>query len=232
MTLFDKRDNKKRLIALLEEWGFVLYGKKHSSNGEELVYLRNFEPLYNLANPKSTYPFISKRTNMFLVPIYPKYHTELLPDSILREEVTDDFDAISKAFISRSLETGLNAGDLIIFYRTGGLYKSVISTVGIVEKIILDIKNENDFISKCRNRSIFTDDELRKHWNYNKALRPFIVNFLYAYSFPKRITLKDLIDLCIITDIESTPRGFHKISSEQFNLIIRETKSDARLIVD
>lgn len=171
--------------------------------------------------------------------LYPQYHTELLPDSILRTESKNDFvenephrNAISKVYISRSLEKGLHAGDVIIFYRTGGYHKSVISTIGIVENIITDIKDEHDFISKCRKRSIFTDDELRKHWNYKKTMRPFIVNFLYVYSFPKRITLKDLIDLGIIKDIESAPRGFQKISIEQFGLIMKETKTDARLIVD
>ena len=108
----------------------------------------------------------------------------------------------------------------------------MITTIGIVENIIIDIKDEHDFISKCRKRSIFTDDELKKHWNYNKTMRPFIVNFLYVYSFPKRVNLKELIDFGIIRDIESAPRGFQKISPEQFTLIMKETKSDARIIVD
>lgn len=146
VTIFDKRDDEKRLIALLEEWGFVLHGKKHSSSGGELVFVRDFTPAYNPAKPKSTYPFISRKTNIFLVPIKPEYHTELLPDSILTTETTSDFienephrNAISKTYISRSREKGLNAGDLIIFYRSGGLYKSVISTIGIVENIITKI---------------------------------------------------------------------------------------------
>jgi hypothetical protein len=239
VTIFDKRDDEKRLITLFEEWGFVLHGKKRSLSGEELVYVRNFQRVYNQANPKITYPFFSSKANIFLVPIKPEYHTELLPDSILRTESKDDFvenephrNAISKVYISRSLEKGLNTGDVIIFYRTGGYYKSVITTIGIVENIIIDIKDEHDFISKCRKRSIFTDDELKKHWNYNKTMRPFIVNFLYVYSFPKRVNLKELIDFGIIRDIESAPRGFQKISPEQFTLIMKETKSDARIIVD
>ncbi len=108
----------------------------------------------------------------------------------------------------------------------------MISTIGIVEKVIIDIKDEHDFISKCRKRSIFTDEELKKHWDYKKPMRPFIVNFLYAYSFPKRIILKDLIDLGIIKNIESAPRGFQKITTNQFNIIMRETKTDESIVVD
>lgn len=239
VTLFNNRDDEKRLISLFEEWGFTLHGKKNTSSGEELVYVRNFKPAYDAQNSKLTYPYLSRRVNTFLVPIYPDYHTELLPDSILRTESTADFvdnephrNAISKVYISRSLGKKLSTGDIIIFYRTGGFHKSVLSTIGVVEKIILDIKGEQDFISKCRKRSIFTDEELKKHWNYKKSLRPFIVNFLYVYSFPKRINLKRMIEVGIIKDIESAPRGFQKITINQFNKIIKETKTDESIIVD
>ena len=239
VTIFDKRDDEKRLIVLFEDWGFKLHGKKQSSSGQELVYVRSFQPAHDSKNPKWTYPYLSRRENVFLVSIRPPYHTELLPDSILKTESPGDFidnephrNAISKVFISRSLEKGLGVGDLIIFYRTGGYYEAVISTIGIVEKVIIDIKDEQDFINKCRKRSIFTDEELKEHWNFNKAMRPFIVNFLYAYSFPKRIILKDLIDLGIIKNIASAPRGFTKITTNQFNIIMRETKTDESIVVD
>lgn len=239
VTIFDKRDDEKRLIVLFEDWGFKLHGKKQSLSGQELVYVRSFQPAYDSKNPKYTYPYLSRRADVFLVPIRPEYHTELLPDSILRTESPEDFvdnephrNAISKVYISRSLDKSLDVGDIIIFYRTGGYYKGVISTIGIVEKVIIDIKDEHDFISKCRKRSIFTDEGLKKHWNYKKNMRPFIVNFLYAYSFPKRIILKDLIDLGIIKNIESAPRGFTKITTNQFNIIMRETKTDESIVVD
>lgn len=239
VTIFDKRDDEKRLIVLFEDWGFKLHGKKQSSSGEELVYVRSFNPAYDSKHPKYTYPYLSRREDAFLVPIYPDYHTELLPDSILKTESAEDFvdnephrNAISKVYISRSLDKSLDIGDIIIFYRTGGYYRGVISTIGIVEKVIIDIKDEDDFISKCRKRSIFTDEELKKHWNYKQTMRPFIVNFLYAYSFPKRINLRELIDLGIIKNIESAPRGFQKITTNQFNIIMRETKTDESIVVD
>ena len=71
ITIFDKRDEQKRLIGLLEEWGFILHGKKQSSSGEELVYVRNFKTTFNPENPKLTYPFLSRKSKIFLVPIKP-----------------------------------------------------------------------------------------------------------------------------------------------------------------
>lgn len=235
VTIFDKREEQKRLISLLEEWGFHCHGKKQ----DELVYVRQFRPSFDPTNPRTTYPFISRNSNIFLVPIYPEYHTELLPDSILKTESPTNFvenqphrNAISKVYISRSLEKGLCCGDIIIFYRTGGFHKSVITTIGIVDRIILDIADEKDFISKCRKRSIFTDEELMEHWDHNKALRPFIVNFLYVYSFPKRPNMRRLVEVGIIRDVNSAPRGFEKITKDQFDIILKETESDASIIVD
>lgn len=86
VTIFDKRDEQKRLIILLEEWGFVKYGIKSTSNGNELVYVRDFTTQFSFDNPRLTYPFITLDSKIFIVPIYPEYHTELFPDSMLTTE--------------------------------------------------------------------------------------------------------------------------------------------------
>jgi predicted nucleic acid-binding protein len=236
VTIFDKRDEQCRLITLLEEWGFKLYGKKGDAG--ELVYVRNFEPDFNPQSPKETFPFISLEKSIFLVPIYPEYHTELIPDSILHTEVKQNFidnephrNAIGKVYISRSLERNLQSGDILVFYRTGGFYKSVVTTIAIVDNVYQSFSGEEDFINKCRKRSVFTDDKLREYWNYKKNSRPFLINFLYVYSFPNRINLKRLIELGVIRDVENAPRGFQKITKEQFYNIVKDTKSDESFII-
>jgi hypothetical protein len=120
VTVFDKRDDQKRLIALLLEWGFRLHGKKGEAG--ELVYVRDFKPDFNPGNPKVTFHFLGLKTNIFLVPIYPEYHTELLPDSYLRTESPMDYvgnephrNALSKVYICRSIERGVKKGNIIIF---------------------------------------------------------------------------------------------------------------------
>lgn len=240
VTIFNRRPEQERLIDLLENWGFVKYGNK----GEEHVYVRDFSSSYNNENPKLTFPFFSKNANVFLNPIYPEYHTNLLPDSILKTESPDNFlesqphrNAIRKVYVSRSWEKGLKSGDLIVFYRTkepekNAYYNSVISTIGIVEEVIFDIKDETDFILKCRKRSVFTDRELSDQWNYSQRSKPFIINFLCAYSFPKRINLAQLISFGIIKDIDSAPRGFQKITKPQFEKILMETGTDESIIVN
>ena len=246
VTIFDKREEQKRLILLLEDWGFKLFGEKNTINGKELVYVREFNPQFNIDNPKLTFPYVSKRTNIFMIPIYPDYHTELLPDSILTTESPYDFvenephrNAISKAYISRSIRKDIKKGDVIIFYRTaaGGrsaYYTSVITTLAICEGKIEDIKDENDFVLECRKRSIFDDNGLKEFWNYNPRYRPFIINLLYTRSFPtgKRINRQKLLELGVLTGGENEIRGLKKITKEQFEIILKETETDESIIVN
>ncbi|ABS56812.1 hypothetical protein Mboo_2298 [Methanoregula boonei 6A8] len=239
VTIFPKRPEQERLIQLLTDFGFTPHGIKTSKYGEELVYVRDFSPKVSLNTPKTTYPYLSKNARKFIVPIYPAYHTSLLPDSILQRESPADFienephrNAISKVYISRSYRKDLQSGDVIIFYRTGGYHQSVITTIGIVENVHKNIQSLEDFVWICRKRSVFSANELKEQWDKYPTIRPFVVNFLYAYSFPKRLTLQRLIQLGIITDIHSAPRGFELISEEAFEKIVLETGTDGHIIIN
>lgn len=235
VTVYDKRPEQRRLIDLLEQWGFVLWGTKGEG---ELVYVRDFSPQFNIENLKSCFPYISKGRNVYVVPIYPEYHTELLPDSILNtespEEFIEDFphrNCINKVYVSRAMEPYPNIGDILVFYRTGGYYKSVITTIGEVLEVKSDFLNENDFILYCRKKSVYPEQALRDMWRYSTR-KPFVVNFLYTYSFPHRINMKELIDLKVLLGVNDAPRGFKPITKEQFEIILKETRSDESFIID
>ncbi len=234
VTIFNQREEQRRLIDLLEQWGFVLWGNKN----EEFVYVRDFSKKVDFNNLRHTYPYISRNKDCFIVPIYPEYHTELLPDSILNNESPEEFiedfphrNAVSKVYISRALEPHPTEGDLLIFYRTGGYYKSVITTIGIVEEIRYDFLDEEDFVMYCRKSSIFPEDQLRKMWQHATS-KPFVVRFLYVYSFPYRINMSKLIELKILAGVNDPPRGFRKITKVQLDTILKETKSDESFIIN
>lgn len=235
VTVYDKRPEQRRLIDLLEQWGFVLWGTKGEG---ELVYVRDFSPQFNIEKLKSCFPYISKGRNVYVVPIYPEYHTELLPDSILNtespEEFIEDFphrNCINKVYVSRAMEPYPNIGDILVFYRTGGYYKSVVTTIGEVLEVKSDFLNENDFILYCRKKSVYPEQALRDMWRYSTR-KPFVVNFLYTYSFPHRINMKELIDLKVLLGVNDAPRGFKPITKEQFEIILKETRSDESFIID
>lgn len=239
VTIFDKREEQVRLINLLVDWGFEFYGNK---NGEEKIYTKNFNKktiIKEKYTPKKNYPFLYKNTNIFFVPIYPEYHTDLIPDSILHNENIHNFkdskphsNALSKVYISRSIYRDIKQNDIIIFYRTGGYFKSVITTIAIVENVMHNFNSFEEFKSKCKNRSALKESKLLEFWNYNSNNRPFLINFLYVYSFPKRMNLKQLIDLGIIKNIDDAPRGLKKISVNEFEKIISGTESKQDFIID
>lgn len=238
VTIFENTIEQKRLVRLIEEYGFYKHGTKTSSSGVENVYVKDMSPTIDKNDYKKSYPFMDANRSVFIVPIYPQYHTSLLPDSILTNENPDTFEeqesyrnAISKVYICRSFERNIKPGDIIVFYRTGGYYKSVVTTLGIVENVCTSITTSDEFINQCRSRSVFTNEELLEQWNYNRYNRPFVVKFLYAYSFPKLLNLKSLIELGIINDVGSAPRGFTKITREQFMKVIEETHTNENIII-
>jgi predicted nucleic acid-binding protein len=240
VTIFTKDTDQERLIALLSDWGFRPYGIKQSASGEERVLVRQFSPISNANNPVATYPYMSRSRRKFIVPIYPDYHTELLPDSILRTESPEDFienkpnrNAIRKVYISRSHRRDMARGDIVVFYRTasGGPahYTSVVTTLGIIESVVTPVVLLEEFVRLCRKRSVFSDEELKKHWDYYPNLKPFVVKFLYVYSLPKRPNFALLKQENIISE---APRGFEEISDSAFSKLIEISNANKRLIVD
>jgi predicted nucleic acid-binding protein len=239
VTIFPNTAGQQRLAKLLQDFGFVEHGAKTGPYGKELVLVRSMQRAFDANAPSLTFPIVSLGTRAFIVPIWPDFHTSLLPDSILRTESPADFveqfphrNAIRKVYISRSMKRDLRRGDAIVFYRTGGLYKSVATTVGIVENVTVNIRDAAHFISLCRKRSVFDDKELMEWWDYKKYNRPFIVEFLYAYSFRKRPNMKELIDHGIIRDVTFAPQGFEPLTKEQFRTILRLAQADPRGFVN
>ncbi len=241
VTAFGRSTEQERLLSLLGEWGFNQHGTKTTSNGVEQVWVRNFRPAFDMADPRRSYPYISTQTRQFIVPIYPSYHTELLPDSILNTESPADFieskpnrNAISKVYVSRSIERELRPGDVIVFYRTKSgdapaHYTSVATTLGIVQEVMDGFQNKEEFTKACRKRSVFTDAELGVQWDHNARSRPFIVNFLYAYSLPTRPNLVKLKGAGIIREV---PRGFELISVESFRKLLEVSSANKRVVID
>jgi hypothetical protein len=240
VTIFNRDAEQERLIALLSDWGFRRHGRKISKSGEETVLVRDFSARADPAHPALTFPYMSRRQRKFIVPIYPSYHTELFPDSILKTESPEDFEdnrsnrnALRKVYISRSIRSDMTSGDIVVFYRTasGGPahHTSVATTLGIIQSVTTDVRSLDQFIALCRRRSVFSDEKLKEFWNYNPANRPFVVNFLYTYSLPKRPNLAKLKEEGIIVE---APRGFDEISDASFTRLLEISHANKSLIVD
>ncbi|MBA9068736.1 L-amino acid N-acyltransferase YncA [Methylobacterium sp. RAS18] len=226
------------LIRMLKRYGFTEWGTKTTKNGTEQVYRRDLDTFAN--DMIKDYPFISTRgKNHWLLAIKPKWHTQLLPDSILRNEpieIVQDVshtNTIHKVYISGVSFDGIQRGDTITFYRTADRYpahhRSVVTSVCVVEEVRKrsDFFDEEAFVRYCKPRSVYTEDELREQWRGRGILS--VAKMTYNVAFNKRLTRGLLID-------EIAMRASYwvllKIDKDQFNRIVELGKVNARLIVD
>ena len=228
VTIFDHRPELESLISLLGKFGFEDYGTKTTSSGIERVLVRDFSVRFDESHPSKTFPWLSKTSDVYIVPIRPDYHTELFPDSILKTESPLDFvenrphrNSISKSYISHSSIRKLQRGDIVVFYRSGGIYKGVATTIGIVEEAIDGIKSLDELLQICRKRSVLSEEELAEYWNRYPKRRPFVFNFLYAFSFRKRINLKRMLDEGILPSMESV-KTITNMTREHFTQLIKK----------
>ena len=225
VTLFeDKRENVKALQQLMEQWGFKKHGYK-KDNGE-LVLVKSMEEYDCEKEPKFNYPLIADSASYFFLPIFPKYHTDLFPDMILKNENMHLYQenkahryAIEKIYLTGSWDIKAKPGDVVLIYRTGERWpkrnSSVVSGMAIIQDIVKTGSVE-ECIEICKNRSIFSEAEIvQEH-----ATRPTVVKLLDYIPFRNKVKLYQLYDNGIVPD-GSGPRSFESLSKEEYEIIYK-----------
>lgn len=122
---------------------------------------------------------------------------------------------------------------MILFYRMGvsgenKKYKSVVSTLAIVDEIIENIRSEDELLSLCQNRSVFTVEELKEFWDKHRNNLK-ILKFIFVKSLAKRPTLGYLWE----KDIIAAPRGprpFTAITDAQFDMIMQYSETEIEYV--
>lgn len=246
VTLFEDREELKALEDLLSVWGFRKYGTKRTAGKDEVVLTKTMNSYNPNFSVKENYPnILFSNHRKYFLPILAKYHTSLLPDSKLNTENEIDFlgkkphrYALQKVYISFTPERGMKMGDLLLFYRMAEngenkKYKSVVTTVGIIDSVKYmghGFNTKEEFFRTCKNRSVFTEQELEEFWNKKKD-RLLVVNFIYVKSLSKRLNLDYLWGNDIIP-FPNGPRPFTKVSDEQFNKIVNDSNTSIDFIRD
>ncbi|CCL62874.1 hypothetical protein C4Z92_15360 [Clostridioides difficile] len=234
VTLFEKQDG---LIKLFERFGFSYWGKK--DNGE-LVYVRDDADKYDIYE---NFPRI-KTTNVrsYLLGIYPKYHTELFPDSRLcteKNHIIKDVsftNTVEKVYLcNMSGIMNLKRNDLLLIYRTKegekqGKFSSVATSIcTVVEtKHISSFSNYEDFMNYCGKGSIFSQDDLKYFWSKRKY--PYLIKMIYNLPLNKRIIRKNLIEKIGLREKEYW--GFFEIKQEQLRKILEMGEVNESFIID
>ncbi|MFX4238777.1 hypothetical protein [Aliarcobacter butzleri] len=235
VTVFE---HHKALVGLFTEFGFSKIGEKVTSNGLELVLLKNFTFKHN--DISKDFPVIDTTSNKYLLGIYPQFHSILFPDSILNNEHGEDIimdishtNSIHKIYICKmSGVSSVKRGDNIIIYRTAPVgksawYHSVATTVCVAEevKIKSDFSSEDEYIKYCSSYSIFNEKQLKEYFNWYNLI---VIKFLYNASFSKRINRQRLIEEVGLS--EHSYWGFMELSDSEYFKILELGQVNKKLI--
>ena len=241
VTLFENRPELIALKALLERWGFCDYGIKESNGKKEKVLVKKMRKCDPALSIKQNFPNVNYNVAKRILPIFPQYHTNLLPDSQLKTENEVDFIgntahryALQKVYVTWAMKSDVRVGDIVIFYRTGKEgrkgYTSVLTTVAVIDEFVTDFKSKKQFMDYCENRSVFSKKELNDFWEkhrYNLC----VVKFIYIKSLKSRLNLKYLWDNNIIA-FPNGPRPFDRIDDEQYEHIIKDSNTKMYIVGD
>lgn len=230
VTLFeDKRQEVIMLKEFMMQWGFLKHGYKKSTN--ELVLTKEMKIYNKKENPKFNFPLYKSKPNYFILPIDSEYHTDLFPDSILKNENMSLYKenlahrySLEKIYVCSAYNIKARPGDLILIYRSGDRYprrySSVISGMAILQNIV-NPKSLEEYLNLCKNKSVFDEESLKMFYNKNKWRK--VVQLLYLKPFNNKIILQELYDLNII-EKNKGPRPFHQLGENIFQKLINKSE--------
>ena len=238
VTIFPKHQALKQLF---EKYGFEIVGKKNTNNGSEEVFVKSM--INNIGDVISDYPIVlSKGVSKYLLSIYPEYHSRLFPDSLLNNENYDIIkdvshtNSIHKIYICYMDVSALKAGDLIVIYRTSdgngpAYYRSVATSVCVVEalKQKSDFANLADYLSYCKDYSVFDEKELTDFYN-QKRKHFFVIKMTYNVAFAKRVNRKVLLEQAGLDP--NAYWGFMQLSDKQFEDILKLGQVSESIIIN
>lgn len=225
VTMFEKRDEVKALIQLMEKWGFEKHGYRKSN--AELVMVKKMKQYREDKDPMFNYPNINPKASHGILPIDAQFHTDLFPDLFLKNENMSLFEekpcgyAVEKIYVCSARNVPHQQGDLMAIYRMSDKfyksYNSVVSGICILQSKIY-AKSFDEYINECGNRTVFEKEQLTKFY-YEKGFKT-ILKVLFLKPLDRKIVLNDLLINGIISS-EEGPRLKTIISNEGFKKLLR-----------
>lgn len=166
VTVFDKH---QPLIALLTMFGFRDIGAR-TGLGERILTKTLRAPEddeHGDLDHQILYgpPALRARQSGFLVPIWPKWHSQLFPEAVADGEQLELFEpqthpwgnALRKAYLCGSGTKRIARGDLLFFYRSHG--RATVCAVGIVEDTLRS-NDPTEVSSFVGTRTVYTFEEI------------------------------------------------------------------------
>ena len=225
VTIFNDSKSRERLISMIENWGFSLWGNKISSHEKnELVYVKKMHGLVE-GNHKYNYPYHVVPQRSILIPIGKTYALQLLPSDTLFNNHLDIMPAkhsIQKVIITSNLDglESIESGNGLLIYQNANIdEQKKLLAVGIVEKVFQHFKNFTDFQTRCRKRSILSNNDLLNLWREKRA-NVIVIEFLYLSSLDEyNLNFHFLKDKGINTDKLNASKIIRLCQKDFLNLL-------------
>lgn len=237
IEVFNQGKEKLRLIELLQEWGFSVYGhRQHSNNFLEEVLVR---PLYrgeieDARSLSQIYPSTLSSARGWLVPIRERYYDQLFSSDITsylgkphRLEYFPQNNSLTKLLITRIAPYELQSAD-ILFFLCRHISGAEVSHIGVVVEINTQIQNENQFIAYCRKYSALSDEQLRSHW-YASHLQPAVIRFLDLGELPRILHEKDIGKLGITPEV---PQYMQILTARNLRIVFKATQIEFPILAE
>lgn len=238
LTVFEKHD---ALVSLFMRYGFRKAATKTTTNGTELVLLKSMTD--HGSNSIDRYPLVkTSGQSIYLLSLYPKWHTRLLPDSILANEDTSivqdvsHTNSIHKVYLAamKGMEN-IRPGDVLMIYRTSdnagpAHYRSVVTSICVVEEYrqINSFSSKQEFLNYCAPYSVFSEVELNEFWLRKKY--PHVIRFTYNVALPKRVTRGKMLEEMGFSADDYW--GFMRLSVAQFRAVVKAGGLNESLILN
>ena len=116
---------------------------------------------------------------------------------------------------------------------TSEIVKRGIIAIGVAENVYRNIKTEQQYVLRCRKRSILDNERLKNCWQRQEKNKTLVVaEFLYNYSFNENIITESKIRQCGVNLMNIHHQIPLYITKEQYKQIINGTEYAQRVDFD
>lgn len=221
VTMFEgKREEVGALKKLMMDWGFEKVAR--NKNNGEIVLAKNMRKYDPTKSPKANFPLINPNAKKSFLAIMSEHHNKLFPDLRPKKQNLNIYDevacryAMEKIYVCNFNPRKIKPGDILCIYKMAEYYKkfnSAVTGIGVLSEVIYPT-NKEEFLHECRDKSVFTNEELESFYTTKKY--DVIIKILYLKGFERNVNLDTMYAKGILVEGRDAPRMDTIIDEDSF----------------
>lgn len=229
LTHFEKPEDY--LVDLIDRYGFERVSQK--SDGEAIFQKRLTPPLGADLSPvelaQQYYPSFYDGSNVrkFLVPVKPQFHNKLFtgypdrdpPEDERHGDFRPEGNAIRKAYLSNANTRKIEAGDLLLFYRSNDHQK--VTSLGICEEIHYRITDTDEVSRIVGKRSVFSEREIDEYTERETT----VLLFLWHFDLENPLSYHEMLEANVLS---GPPQVMQELDEQAYKYVRENGGIDGR----